>query len=211
MYACTHRRSLASLLAHLPFDLDDERQACGAFVQWQRTQQQEDLKIVLVWSYAFVYRYFLGKVAATGHGETVELDAAIGQAQSKIQRRLHTVDNAALFVRWVRVVCHRTFIDIMRGRKPMEHLNRDLPVPMPHLMSEHDYAALLDVLRQAIAALPAFLQEVATLRFVMDQSYEAIAETTGLGIATTRAYVFKARRKLSKDPLLEPYRHHGED
>ena len=195
---------LDRLVAHLPFSLDDTDRVNEAFARWRAHGQRGDEKIVAVWTYCFVMRYFLVKAVRGSIRTPSDLDALIAKVYSKVDRKRDTVKDASRYASWVSVICKNTLINYVQRKRPEQSIHDD---DAPVLTAEspvtyHDAGFVLQALHDAIDQLPSYLQETARLYFLSDCTYEEIGERIGKDVPTVRSYRHKVVRKLRKNDRL---------
>lgn len=191
------------LAASLPFHLDDVDRANAAYCAFRAGPSEATRRPVDLWTYCYVSRYFRTKFARETAYAVADLDLLVARAQDRIWRKQHTVREPERYASWVSVVCKRTYLNWIRARRRIVPL--DAP-SAPPLVAEPGRSPELIPVRAAVGAavdrLPPFLQDVARLRFVEGASYAAIAGMLQKPAPVVRAYAFKARTRLRKDPLL---------
>ena len=205
----THFRILDVIASYLPFPLDATDQVNKAFLRLQAGHKAEDKRAVHLWTYCFVYRYFMTKFVQHSGANTADFDLAVGQAYRKIQTGLGNGKPIERYASWVSVICRHTYVDYLRARGQQRTASVEagqiagtaIRPPEPG----YDEAVLLRVLRSAIGRLPPSLREVARLRFVENRGYEDISGRTGQPIPRVRTYTHRATRKLVQDPELLAY------
>lgn len=195
-------RTLASVAAHLPFHLDETERANTAFRRWRQHDDDEARRIVDLWTYCYVRRYFLYKRArATSRDTSADVEALIEKTFLKVQENLNAVSDATRYTHWVSVVCKRTYLNYRRTQLATVSVDQDsgpvLAVDAPDVLHDPNLARI--AVRQAIERLPPFLREVARLRLLEGRSYEEIHKRTGKPIASVRTFVNKARVKIRTD------------
>jgi DNA-directed RNA polymerase specialized sigma24 family protein len=208
-------QSIDAVARHLPFHLNDTEQANAAFRRWRREAGDADRRIVDLWTYCFVRRYFLFKFLQNPSYDAADFDGLVERAFVKVQQKQATVAEDGHYASWVSVLCKHTFLNYLRGRRTFLSVERSAGLRFAARPSAlgYDLGLLAAALDRAIARLPSFLQETARLRFVEECSYDEIAAATGKPLPTIRAYVNKVLSKFRRDPHLLPYldRSYGQD
>lgn len=197
---------LDAIASHLSFPLDATEEVNSAFRCWQAQQSLEDKRAVHLWTYCFVYRYFMLKFMQVSRANIADFDLAVGQAYGKIQAGLNKGTKIEHYASWVSVICRNTYINYLRSRTKKQTASVEAskivgPVILPSEPG-YDEAVLLQVLRGAIGRLPPSLREVARLRFVENRGYEDISGRTGQALPKVRTYAHRATKKLVQDPEL---------
>lgn len=195
--------SLRALARGLPFALDEVEHANAAFKRWRLTGEAEAAFQVELWTYCFVLRYYLTKLARSRAHDAADFDLLVSRTFWKIERQHESVERPDRYASWVSVVCKHTYINYVNRRHPHRSLDAEreqgLAGPAVAAPIYDDAGALYRALQQAIDRLPPYLQETARLRFVENAGYEDIACATGQHLATARAYVHRALTRLRGD------------
>ena len=198
--------SLRRLAGHLPFHLDDSAEVNTVFQRWLRHEAPADKRLVDLWTYCFIYRYFLIKFAATTGAAPLPFDQLVAEAFADVQQHLHTLRHPERYTGWVGTICKHTFVNYLRTRRSLASFD-DVPEPLaedlPPPTKAHDDAIVHHSLRAAIEALPAFLREITRMRLLENCSYDAISRHTGKPLATLRSYVNRALGQLRQDTRLQ--------
>ena len=190
----------------LPFHLDDTGQVNDAFTRWRHNNEETDKRLVDVWTYCYVYRYFLVKFATTEAQHSLAFDRLVATAFADVQSNLDRVRHPECFAGWVGTICRNTFVNHLRTHRSTISLEQGLPtlvVETPPMPSDRDATVVYQSICSAIEALPRFLSEVARMRLLENRSYRAIQEATGKPLPTLRAYVNRALDHLRQNPTLQ--------
>ena len=195
---------LDRLVAHLPFSLDDTEKVNAAFARWRAHPNREDEKVVALWTYCFIMRYFMVKAVRGTLRSASDLDALIAKVYRKADRKRDTVKNASRYASWVSVICKNTLINYVNRKRPEQSIQDDQG---PVLLAEssttyHDAGFVLQALHNAIDRLPAYLQETARLYFLQELTYEEISERINKSVPTVRSYRHKVVKKFREDDRL---------
>lgn len=194
-------RELDRICARLPFHLNDIDQVNRTFQQWQAAGFPLTESHIEIWTYCYVYRYFLVKFMQESSYAVSDLEALIDLAFYKVQQHRPRLKNPSRYAQWVSVVCKNTYLNYLRARRKVLPLFEVAEIDsLPDGVPGHsDGRILAQALRDAIDRLPQFLREVAYLRFVDGCGYEEIARRTGRPAASIRTYVSKALVRFRKD------------
>lgn len=198
--------SLNNLTDLLPFHLDDSEPVNQAFVRWRQQQTAVDKRIVDTWTYCYVYRYFLVKLAASTSQKPLTLDRLVANAFEDVQNSLCSIRRPECYTNWVSKICRNTFVNYLRKQPSPTTLDLNEPWRVDEDVSavEARDATVIDrSIRAAIEALPDYLREVARMRLLENQSYLTIREETGKPLKTLRSYVNKALIRLRRNPRLQ--------
>jgi DNA-directed RNA polymerase specialized sigma24 family protein len=210
MHAAALPESLQTLAAHLPFGLDESARVGAAFERWRTATGgdhqagKREKRLVDLWTYCFVRRYFLAKFAAQPDLPAVDLDAQVERVYQKVEAAREGVRDPQRYPHWVSVVCRNTFLNYVRRTRPATVSLDDedcRPLPAGETV-RGDFGLAHEVVATAIERLPDYLQPVARMRFLEERSYEAIHEETGVAIPTARTYAGRARKRLRDDPAV---------
>jgi len=203
--------SLESVAARLPFAIDESHLVNETFAAYMHGDRLEDKRLVDLWTYCYVRRYFLIKFIKETRFRASELDHLVERTYRKVERSRHAIKQHDRYAQWVSVVCRNTFINFVARRKQIialkeHHDIAEQPVKMNDV--EVNAAALHVSLLNAIAQLPAFLQATARMRFVENLSNEEIARIVGKRPATVRAYIHKICTRFRQDKDLKAWAAH---
>ena len=190
----------------LPFHLDDTGQVNDAFTRWRQSNQAIDKRHVDVWTYCYVYRYFLVKFAAAEAVQSLTFDRLVTNAFADVQSNLGGVRKPGCYAGWVSTICRNTFVNHLRTHRTTVSLDQGLEtlvLEASAARSARDAAVLYQAICKAIDALPRFLSEVARMRLLENRSYRAIEEATGKPLPTLRTYVNRALEHLRRNPTLQ--------
>lgn len=200
-------RSLDALASSLPFHLDDVDSANAAYMRWHRTQDAEERRVILVWTYCFIRRYFLVKFVQETSYSAADLDDLIDRTFRKVERAESQIKQPSRYASWLSVVCKNTFRNYLRRRKSTVSLQEEQAPTLvgeePKSYSDVGYAHL--ALHRAIDRLPSYLRVCMRLRFIEGLSYPEIAERTDHPLPRIRAYIYKGIRRLRDDEDLLSY------
>ncbi len=192
---------LQTITTHLPFHLDDMDAANALFVRWHAHHDPEDKVMVDIWTYCYIYRYFLMKCV---EGErAVVMDQLVARAFKDVERGQQNVQQPHLYASWVSKLCKNTFINYLRIDRHYEALEEDLhDAPAAHA-GPYDVALIKQSLAGAIETLPSFLRDIARMRFMENLSYDEIQAATGKDLPILRSYTSKAISQLRSNVLLQ--------
>ena len=197
--------SLHAVADQLPFHIDDTAQANAAFLRWHAHERSEDKRVVDLWTYCYIYRYFGFKFAVTDRYVPLCFDELVAETFTDVEQNLHRIRHPERYTAWVGTICKHRFVNYLRTRSRTVSLEEKAPVLAVEPSSKrtrHDAAVVLQSARAAIAALPTFLRDVARMRLLEHRSYDAISRQTGQPLPTLRAYVHRALGQLRQDARL---------
>ncbi len=198
---------LDSVLDHLPFSVDDTAAANDAFRRWSNRQHPSDERIVDLWTYCYVTRYFLSKSTRGDIQGAADADALIKRAYEKIEEKRDGVRDPGRYAHWVSVVCKNTFLNHIRKDHTSESIDAEdgptLSAKTTAPVAEMGFVeeALVDAIRD----LPDYLKEPARLYFLEDKSFEEISDEIDKPVPTVRTYKHKAVTRLKEDERLREY------
>jgi RNA polymerase sigma-70 factor (ECF subfamily) len=177
-----------------PTDMDVLIERClrGDQQAWDQIVRQHWRKVFNL-AYKFVGR----------HDEAEDLTQDIFL---KIFRALHTFDRRANFQTWLISISRNLCIDHYRSvRKERETMARDVDASelMPVSKERGPYAqleqaGLKQLIRQALAELPATLRQAVILRDLQEFSYQEIADELGLPEGTVKSRINRGRLELAR-------------
>lgn len=143
------------------------------------------------------------------HDQTEAEDAA-QEVFVRAYTQLHSYTPGRRFSTWILSIASHYCIDLLRRRKPSVDLDSiafwkqsDQPEPEERALSTETR----DEVRDLLTKLPDKYRGVTVLRYWQDLSYEEIAASTGLSVATVKTRLFRARELLAKE--LEKQRRNG--
>ena len=198
-------QTLRTITRALPFHLDDTDEVNALFQRWHTHGAASDKRLIDLWAYGYIVRYFLIKFAASSPHASLALDQLISGVFIDVHRHYDRVRRPERFAAWVATICKHAFVNHLRARRSTVSLDAEhlvLTVESPPPQRPHDTAVIYQTVRSAIDALPPYLRDVARLRLLDNQSYEAISAATGHTPATLRSYINKALTQLRANPSL---------
>jgi RNA polymerase sigma factor (sigma-70 family) len=204
----TELTTLESLADKLPFAIDESHRVNETFAAYMQAERIEDKKLVDLWTYCYVRRYFLIKFIRHARFRASELDHLVERTYRKVERSRLDIKHHDRYAQWVSVVCRNTFVNFVARRKKVIGLETRHDVALaPDDVNDADVnaAAIHISLQEAIAALPPFLQATARMRFVENLSNEEIGRIIGKRSATVRAYVHKICKRFRKNEQLKAW------
>lgn len=190
---------LDAVARHLPFAVDDYGKANDAFSLWRKEATEETRKVVDLWVYCYVQRYFTYRFI-NERGAPSDVEQCISRAVKRCQKAYESVEKPDRFASYVSVVCKRTLLNHRRSRRELVEVTEYTAMTEPQQMATDDMAVVLYVLELAISAMPKAIREIARLRYVEQLGYEEIAARTGVAIATVRTYAARAVARFREDP-----------
>jgi RNA polymerase sigma factor (sigma-70 family) len=199
------------LAERLPFRIDDSDAVNKLYDETRRNPDPRRLELIEIWTYCYIWRYFLWKHVQNESSSVGEFEASVSEA---FRRAWMGKDRVSVsYASWISVVCRNTFLTYARrlntvtalDDRTTELLQSEVPV------REHDPEMLRWAIAEAIERLPAHLCECARLHFLENLDYDEMARLTGRSPATLRAYVHKSLKKLREDPWLKEFRDYMND
>ena len=198
--------SLDQLAGQLPFHLDDVDAVNACYLRWREKRDEKERKMVELWIYCFIRRYFIVKFVQESSYNPVDFDAIVDGTFEKVERFAAQIQRPDRFANWVSVICKNSYLNYLRRKRRAVPLEVDLE---PDFVAEpavpyNDSAKSRLVVLRAIRRLPPYLQECVRLRYLDGLSYEDIGDRTGHPLPRIRAYINKAMKRLREDgELLE--------
>ena len=193
-----------TLSRQLPFHLDDVEKVNNTFVIWKKYRRKRDKRIIDLWTYCFVRRYFAIKLIRKKLVDVTDMDILVGKVYTKIVKTHESVKDENKFASWVSVICLNHFKNHLRAMKQHVPLMLDDNQVRPHLVQEprFDMPFIYQTVQAAISRLPPYLQRATYLRFVEEMTYREISEAIGRDVQVVRSYIHKAIQRLRVDPEL---------
>ncbi len=196
---------LRSLVDQLPFELADIEAINSVFERWTENEASHDKRIVDIWTYCYVVRYFYIKSVQDEIRGASDVDALVTKAYERVnEKRLH-LREPNRYAHWVSVVCKRVFLNHVRDRFEEASIHAEdgpqLP-PADPLRSFSDLGFTRQVVANAIGRLPDYLQETARLYFLEERTFVEVSEEIDKPVSTVRAYKHKIVKRLRDDATL---------
>ncbi len=203
----TPSSELRTVIDRLPFSVDDTDAANDTFRRWMEENAPKAKRLVDLWTYCYVCRYFLSKSTQGTFNNPSDADELITTAYRKVQNNRESVRNPGRYASWVSVVCKNTLLNYARRNQFSEPIEAEegptLTADHEHLVAEIGFVR--EAFAEAIEQLPRYLQEPARLYFLEDRGFEEISEAVGKPVATVRTYKHKAMKHLRADDRLQEY------
>lgn len=198
---------LRTVTERLPFSVDDTQAVNGYFQKCREEADPEAERVVDMWTYCYVCRYFLTKSAGDALRSAAAPAALISRTYEKIQENREGVRDPSRYANWVSVVCKNTFLNHKRRNRKEESIHEEKG---PTLRAENPQTTerlgfVQEAFEDAIDQLPNYLQEPARLYFLEEMEFDEISEEIGKAVPTVRTYKHKAVRRLRQDETLREY------
>jgi RNA polymerase sigma-70 factor (ECF subfamily) len=156
------------------------------------------------------YKVAVYNLCARMLNDPYEAEDASQEVFLRAYNQLHTYQPGRRFSTWILSIASHYCIDLLRRRRPTTDLDSiafwkasDQPEPEESAVTSENR----DEVRELLRKLPEKYRTVTILRYWQDLSYEEIAETTGLSVATVKTRLFRARELLAKE--LDKQRRNG--
>lgn len=198
---------LRTVIERLPFPVDDSEAANEAFRRWKTDDDPDAGRLVDLWTYCYVCRYFLSKAAGDAFDRAAAPDRLITRTFEKVRDKRDSVRDPDHYASWVSVVCKNTFLNhTRRDRRPQSIDEEHGPtLKADRTCATREIGFVRESLEAAIDNLPDYLQEPARLYFLEDRDFDEISEAVGKPVPTIRTYKHKALQKLREDETLREY------
>lgn len=197
---------LRTVLDQLPFAVDDSDAANDAFRRWMESGDPKAERLVDMWTYCFVCRYFLAKSSGDAFDRAATPDELITRAYEKVLEKRDGVRDPDRYTNWVSVVCKNTFLNYTRRDRVADSIDQDHG---PTLQAQDaripEVGFVREAFEEAIERLPDYLKEPARLYFLEDREFEEISDEIGKAVPTVRTYKHKAVKQLREDERLREY------
>lgn len=151
---------------------------------------------------------YVFNVALRTLGNRSEADDISQEAFVRVWRNLHRFRGDAQFRTWLyRIVTNLCYNRLPKLKMELNALGDDATYELPdgHLSTEAQVQAeeLRAQLHTAIAALPESYRLLISLRHLQGLSYAEIVEVTDLPLGTVKTSIFRARRALKAQLMME--------
>lgn len=197
---------LRTVLDQLPFAVDDSDAANDVFRRWREDGDPKAERLVDMWTYCFVCRYFLAKASGDAFDRAATPDELITRAYEKVQEKRDGVRDPSRYTNWVSVVCKNTFLNYTRRDRVADSIDEEQGPTLQAQDSRIPEAGFVrEAFEEAIERLPDYLQEPARLYFLEDREFEEISDEIGKAVPTVRTYKHKAVKQLREDDRLREY------
>lgn len=170
---------MASLAVH-PFDPTEDRSHQSDRELLLLSREQPEAFGVLMERYEQPLRRYLMRLTGWGNEEVGDI---LQEAFIKMYRHLNDYDEELKFSTWAYRITHNQAIDTLRSVEARPFLSQvSLDVVEQFIPDTHDTEAAflrrddLQIVRQAILALPLLYREVLILRFLEEKTYEEIGD-----------------------------------
>ncbi|PSQ72652.1 MAG: sigma-70 family RNA polymerase sigma factor [Bacteroidetes bacterium QH_2_64_26] len=203
----TPTSELRTIIERLPFSVDDTAAANNAFRRWRNGNDADAERIVDMWTYCYICRYFLSKSSQGAFDHASDTDELTTRAYRKVLDNRDGVRNPDRYANWVSVICKNTFLNYTRRDQFSESVEEE---EGPTLTAEKrqsvaEVGFVREALDEAIGQLPQYLQKPARLYFLEDREFEEISDAVDKPVATVRTYKHKAVKRLRTDERLQEY------
>lgn len=207
LYMAFTSSQFSKLLSHLPFPLDATDRVNAAFERWQSGASTEAKRIVDLWSYCYVFRYFLLKSTKGDLQEASDFDALAAKAYRRVIEGRSAVRDSDRYASWVSVICRNALINYAQRQPSKQSIDEE---DGPTLIADspstpYDLGFTHRLLTDAVDRLPPYLQDVARLYFFEDCDYEEISARLNKPVPTVRSYKHKLIRKMREDPQVAAF------
>lgn len=192
----------------LPFALDDTAQVNNAFVRWLKTGAASAERLIHLWTYCYIYRFFLIKCAPQQGQTSLAFERLVATAFADVQEHRGTIRRPECYAGWVCTVCRNTFINYLRKRRSTVSLEEGGDVvilldAVDRAVARRDALVVYQAICAAIDELPPYMRDVARMRLLEHRPYKAIALEVGKPLPTLRAYVGRATALLRDNHTLQ--------
>lgn len=199
------RQSIRYVASHLSFSVDDFERAAEAFCSWREQGSDAAKRDVDLWTYCFVRRYFLAKLARRTWLSEADFEELISQAYLAAQSKSSQLRDPERYPHWVSRICKNGFLSYLRTSPDSVPLPEEVAAADNREPVVDESAKTAVAVASAIQRLPDSLRDVTYQKVIEQKSYDEIERATGTDEGTLRSYVSKARAKLRKDRLLRKF------
>lgn len=203
----TPASELRTIIGRLPFSVDDTDAANDAFRRWADGGDPDAERLVDMWTYCYVCRYFLSKSSQGTFSHTSDADELTTRAYRKILDNRDSVRDPDRYANWVSVICKNTFLNYTRRDQFSESIEDEEgpTLTADERLSAAEVGFVREALDEAIDRLPQYLQKPARLYFLEDREFEEISDAVDKPVSTVRTYKYKAVKQLRTDERLQEY------
>lgn len=187
----------------LPFRLDEYERVNELFADSRMEGSTEARRLVDVWTYCYVSRYFAMQFLRSGRPALSDLDRLIERAFLRVRRGAPRLRSPGRYTSWVNTVCRNAYLNYVRSYHLEWLEDPENVVAEARPTDGYDIGLLAETLARIIDELPPFLREAARLRFFSGLTYREISERTGQPVPTLRAYANKSLKLIRKHPRLK--------
>ncbi len=99
---------LDTITALLPFHLDDTAEVNATFRRWKQHHAAADKYLIDIWTYCFIYRFFLARHTASDGDTPSGFDEFFTIVWTLLHQNLGRVCQVG-YANWVAVICRNTF------------------------------------------------------------------------------------------------------
>ncbi|HET6568546.1 MAG TPA: sigma-70 family RNA polymerase sigma factor [Rhodothermales bacterium] len=198
------RHSIQYVARHLSFSVDDVERAAEAFRLWREQESDAAKRDVDLWTYCFVRRYFLAKLARTARFSEADFEELISQAYLAAQSKSSQLRDPERYPHWVSKICKNRFLSYLNQNVDSVPLPDEMPADFREPILDESTKAAVAV-ASAIQRLPDSLRDVTYQKLIEKRSYNEIERATGKDEGTLRSYISKARAKLRGDLVLRKF------
>jgi RNA polymerase sigma factor (sigma-70 family) len=197
-------KELADLL---PFAIDDADRVNATYVRWAEARDAEAKRVIDVWTYCFVYRYFVRKAVRGDVFNPTDVEALVARTYRRVDEGRAAIKQPGRYVQWVSVVCRNRFLNHVRAQRRDVSLDDEaVREPVDDRGEAHVHLGFVhEALEEALGRLPDYLAATARLLFLEECSYEEAAEALGKSVPTVRVYKQRAVHRLREDPALSSF------
>jgi len=154
-------------------------------------------------SFGELCTYYYPSMVAIGYSVLADHQLAEDAAQDAFARalkNLRKLNRAEKFASWLAQICRNTAIDMVRLKAR--------PAPADNLSQHSDINtndASAEIVRDAIAKLPAPERELIVLRYYNSLSYRQISAVLGVSKGAINGRLTRAKRKLANDLMQQGF------
>lgn len=196
---------VGSLAKRLPFDLSNTDAVNETFDRWVSGGTEEDKRTVDLWTYCYIWKYFLTKKAQDSIQEAADVDDLIARSYQKVEKNRTSIDDSTRYASWVSVVCKNTFLNYARRDRVAESIHDEETPELVADSNTNNPGSVRETVVRAIERLPDYLQTTARLYLLERRTFREIGEVIGKSVATVRTYKCKAMKRLRDDEEVREY------
>jgi len=193
-----------TLAKRLPFALDDFKSINEVYTEWIDRNDLASQHILQLWVYCYVRRFLLYRFVKSKINDSDIFEALLEKIFLKCWTKMSSVQKPQSLASWVLRVSRNSWSNFLRDQKtPAVMIPHEEEFhPLEEQETEMDFPIIEQTIRSAITRLPAYLKEVARMRFLENLPYDEICKKTGHQRDSVRAMCHKVSSSLRQDPSL---------
>ena len=197
--------NIKAVARQLPFEVKDTAAVNALFERWKASPNPADARLLTIWMYCNIHRFYLGKFIRYTFLPEADLDMLISKTLKFADLNSLQIKEEGKFVSWMNVVCKNIFIRYYGQSKTRSTFDLATIDEAQFALEQKpisDLEMTQQIIESAIAKLTPALRQVAQLRLLQNMDYPQIAEMIQKDVPTVRSYMNKINTALRKDENL---------